>query len=89
MLMAKFGASPAMDAFFVAFRLPNMLRRLFAEGAFAQAFVPILARMREVEGDGQARQLVGKVATLMAVVLLFVSVLGVMLSPYLVYLIAS
>ena len=88
-LMAKFGASPAMDAFFVAFRLPNMLRRLFAEGAFAQAFVPILARMREVEGDGQARQLVGKVATLMAVVLLFVSVLGVMLSPYLVYLIAS
>jgi len=45
-----FGAGFATDAFFVAFRIPNLLRRLFAEGAFSQAFVPILAEVRNREG---------------------------------------
>ena len=48
---ANFGASAATDAFNVAFRIPNLLRRLFAEGAFSQAFVPILAESRSREGD--------------------------------------
>ena len=48
LIAAAFGASAATDAFNVAFRIPNLLRRLFAEGAFSQAFVPILAAAREV-----------------------------------------
>ncbi len=52
LLMAStFGASALTDAFNVAFRIPNLLRRLFAEGAFSQAFVPVLAGVRETEGD--------------------------------------
>ncbi len=46
-----FGAGIATDAFFVAFRIPNLLRRLFAEGAFAQAFVPILAEYKNRQGE--------------------------------------
>ena len=53
-----FGAGMATDAFFVAFRLPNLLRRLFAEGAFSQAFVPILAEYRNQRGDDETRPLV-------------------------------
>ena len=52
-----FGAGPLTDAFFVAFRLPNLLRRLFAEGAFSQAFVPVLAASKEKNGDEATRQL--------------------------------
>ena len=52
LLMASvFGASVFTDAFNVAFRIPNLFRRLFAEGAFSQAFVPVLAATREQEGD--------------------------------------
>ncbi|HLL12840.1 MAG TPA: lipid II flippase MurJ, partial [Rubrivivax sp.] len=53
-----FGASGATDAFNVAFRIPNLFRRLFAEGAFSQAFVPLLAATRQREGDDATRQLV-------------------------------
>ena len=49
---ATFGAGSQTDAFFVAFRLPNLLRRLFAEGAFSQAFVPVLGQIRAQQGDG-------------------------------------
>ena len=59
-----------MDAFEAAFRLPNILRRLFAEGAFSQAFVPIFAEYRRQRGDDETRALVGRVGTLLAVVLL-------------------
>ena len=51
LIAGAFGASALTDAFNVAFRIPNLLRRLFAEGAFSQAFVPILAATREREGD--------------------------------------
>jgi putative peptidoglycan lipid II flippase len=84
-----FGAGLQMDAFEAAFRLPNILRRLFAEGAFAQAFVPILAECQRQKGDAATRDLVGKVAGLLAVVLLIVSVVGVLAAPWLVYLLAS
>ena len=59
-----------MDAFEAAFRLPNILRRLFAEGAFSQAFVPIFAEYRRQRGADETRALVGRVGTLLAVALL-------------------
>ena len=51
LIASFFGASALTDAFNVAFRIPNLLRRLFAEGAFSQAFVPVLASTRETKGD--------------------------------------
>jgi putative peptidoglycan lipid II flippase len=86
---AVFGAGPAMDAFEAAFRLPNLLRRLFAEGAFSQAFVPILAEYRRARGHDATRDLVSRVATLMAIVLVVVTVVGVLAAPWLVYLLAG
>src|SRR5260221_247049 len=64
-----FGAGFAMDAFVVAFRIPNLLRRLFAEGAFSQAFVPVLGEYRGRKGDEATRELAGKVLAVLAVVL--------------------
>src|SRR5512139_511219 len=72
-----FGAGLATDAFFVAFRLPNLLRRLFAEGAFSQAFVPILAEYKTRNGEDETRLLVDRVATLLALVLVAVTAIGV------------
>jgi putative peptidoglycan lipid II flippase len=86
---AVFGAGPAMDAFEAAFRLPNLLRRLFAEGAFSQAFVPILAEYRRTRGHDDTRDLVSRVATLLAVALVFVTIIGVLAAPWLVYLLAG
>ena len=65
-----FGAGVQMDAFEAAFRLPNILRRLFAEGAFSQAFVPIFAEYRRQRGQEETRALIGRVGTLLAVALL-------------------
>lgn len=83
-----FGAGMANDAFVVAFRLPNLLRRLFAEGAFSQAFVPILAEYKNQLGAQEARQLVDRVASLLSLVLLAVTLLGMLLAPVLIYLTA-
>ncbi len=80
-----FGAGLATDAFFVAFRVPNLLRRLFAEGAFAQAFVPILADYRSREGEAGTKLLVDRTATLLALTLLGVSLLGIALAPVIIY----
>jgi putative peptidoglycan lipid II flippase len=84
-----FGAGLQMDAFEAAFRLPNLLRRLFAEGAFAQAFVPILAEYRRKRGIDATRRLVGNVGTLLAAVLIILSVVGSLAAPWLVYLLAG
>ncbi|MCX7179171.1 MAG: murein biosynthesis integral membrane protein MurJ [Proteobacteria bacterium] len=84
----SFGAGMATDAFFVAFRLPNLLRRLFAEGAFSQAFVPILAEYKNQRGGAEAKRLVDHVATLLALALLVVTALGIALTPLLIYLTA-
>ena len=84
-----FGAGPQTDAFFVAFRLPNLLRRLFAEGAFTQAFVPILAGTREASGEREARRIVDAVATVLFWSLLVVSIVGAIAAPVLVWMVAS
>ena len=81
----SFGAGMATDAFFVAFRLPNLLRRMFAEGAFSQAFVPILAEYRNKRGPDDTRRLADHVATLLFLVLLAVTLLGIALTPILIY----
>src|SRR5688572_22264944 len=77
----QFGVSPHTDAFLVAFRLPNLLRRIFAEGAFSQAFVPILSEFRSVRSAQDTRAFVDHVATLLALVLVLVSVVGVLAAP--------
>ena len=84
-----FGAGVQMDAFEAAFRLPNLLRRLFAEGAFSQAFVPILAEYRRKQGLDATRRLVGNVGTLLAFLLIALSVVGSLAAPWLVYLLAG
>ena len=80
-----FGAGLYTDAFFVAFRIPNLLRRLFAEGAFSQAFVPILAEYAAREGQAQAKLLVDRTATLLALALVVVTALGVAAAPVIIY----
>ena len=84
-----FGAGLQMDAFEAAFRLPNILRRLFAEGAFSQAFVPIIAEYKRQRGDAATHDLVSRVASLMAIALVLISILGVLAAPWLVYLLAG
>ena len=81
-----FGAGLMTDAFFVAFKLPNLLRRLFAEGAFSQAFVPILGEYKNRRGDGEAKRLVDRVATLLLLALVAITLLGMVGAPLLVYL---
>ncbi len=88
-IAATFGASALTDAFNVAFRIPNLLRRLFAEGAFSQAFVPLLGQVRARDGDEESRALIHAAATLLTWVLLMVSLLGVILAPLLVWAMAS
>lgn len=80
-----FGASLATDAFFVAFKIPNLLRRLFAEGAFSQAFVPILAEYRNQRGEQEARLLVDHVAAFLAIALFVVTVAGIAAAPAIIY----
>jgi putative peptidoglycan lipid II flippase len=89
LMAAMFGASAMTDAFNVAFRIPNLLRRLFAEGAFSQAFVPVLAASKERDGAAATGLLVNKVATVLAWALVLVSVVGVAAAPLLVYAMAS
>ena len=86
---ALFGTSAMMDAFQIAFRIPNLLRRLFAEGAFAQAFVPLLAATRAADGDASTRALVDAVASVLAWALLATCALGIVGAPVLVWLLAS
>ncbi len=89
LIAATFGASAATDAFNVAFRIPNLFRRLFAEGAFSQAFVPLMAATRARDGDAVAGDLIDAVATVLAWVLLVTCVLGVLAAPALVWAMGS
>ena len=81
-----FGASLATDAFVVAFRLPNLLRRLFAEGAFSQAFVPVLAEQKNKTSPEEVRSLIDRTATLLSLALVVTALLGMALAPVVVYL---
>ena len=86
LLIARaFGAGMMTDAFFVAFKLPNLLRRLFAEGAFSQAFVPILAEYKNKQGEAATHRLINQTASLLALVLAVVALVGVLGAPMLVY----
>ena len=89
LMAATFGASGLTDAFNVAFRIPNLFRRLFAEGAFSQAFVPALAHAKETEGEEATRKLIDAVATALTWALLVTCVIGVAAAPVLVWLLAS
>jgi putative peptidoglycan lipid II flippase len=80
-----FGAGLATDAFFVAFRLPNLLRRLFAEGAFSQAFVPVLAEQKNKTALEEVRCLIDGTATLLALALAATALLGIAIAPVVVY----
>ena len=80
-----FGAGAATDAFFVAFKLPNLLRRLFAEGAFSQAFVPIFGEYKNRKGHDETKLLVDHVATMLAIILFVVTLIGIIAAPVLVY----
>ena len=84
-----FGASDYTDAFNIAFRLPNLLRRLFGEGAFSQAFVPILAEYKSQKGDAATRTLVDHVANTLVWATLAASLVGIIGAPIVLYVIAS
>ena len=84
-----FGAGAYTDAFIVAFRIPNLLRRLFAEGAFSQAFVPILSEYKNKQGQEASKTLADHVANTLVWSTVAVSVLGIIGAPLFVYLIAT
>ena len=81
---AWFGSSPIMEAFIVAFRVPNLMRRFFAEGAFSQAFVPVISEYRTHKSHAETRELVSHAAGTLGVALFVVSALGVVAAPLLI-----
>ena len=86
-----FGAGALTDAFWVAFRIPNLLRRLFAEGAFSQAFVPILGQVRNehAEQPEAIRVLLDRVALTLFLALFVITLIGVIGAPWVVMAMAS
>src|SRR5690349_5019491 len=89
LIAALFKTGLVTDAFVVAFRIPNLLRRLFAEGAFSQAFVPVLGEVRQRRGEDATRELAGKVLAVLAFWLFVVTLIGIVAAPVVVYLSAS
>ena len=89
LVASLFGASAMTDAFNVAFRIPNLFRRLFAEGAFSQAFVPVLSASKTQQGEEKTRVLINHVATLLTWVLILTCIVGVAAAPLLVWAMAS
>jgi len=83
-----FGAGAVTDAFFVAFRIPNFLRRLFAEGAFSLAFVPVFAEYQTQHSRKELEELVDQVAGTLGVILLLITAAGVVAAPVLILLFA-
>jgi putative peptidoglycan lipid II flippase len=89
MVLAQFfGAAAGMDAFVIAFKIPNFMRRLFAEGAFSQAFVPVLAEYQKNKPANEVRLFIARVAGSLGTVLLGVTVVGVIAAPLIVWLFA-
>ena len=83
-----FGADGSTDAFFVAFKIPNFMRRLFAEGAFSQSFVPIFSEYKETRGFAELKDLINHVTGFLGSFLLLLSIAGSLAAPLLVYLFA-
>jgi putative peptidoglycan lipid II flippase len=89
MLIARlFGVDLATDAFFAAFKLPNFLRRLFAEGAFAHAFVPVLTDYKENRGQADLKGFIDRTAGTLALILFLITAAGVIAAPLLIMAIA-
>ncbi|NYT63607.1 murein biosynthesis integral membrane protein MurJ [Alcaligenaceae bacterium] len=89
LIASSFGAGPLTDAFWVAFRIPNLLRRLFAEGAFSQAFVPILGQVRNTRPHDEVRVLLDRVALLLTCALMLITLAGMVATPWVVSAMAS
>lgn len=89
MVLARlFGATPAADAFFVAFRIPSLLRELFAEGSMSSAFIPVFTEYRTMRGKQEAWELASAVFTTLLTIVTAVTLLGILVSPWLVQLLA-
>ncbi len=85
MVVARiFGAGMATDAFFVAFKIPNFMRRLFAEGAFSQSFVPVLSEYKTQREHDETKRLADDVAGTFGAVLLLITIIGVLAAPVLI-----
>ncbi len=87
-LASLFGADAGMDAFFVAFRIPNFMRRLFAEGAFSQAFVPVLAEYQKTRSSDDVRVFIARISGYLGAILTVVTTIGIVASPIIVFLFA-
>jgi len=85
----SFGANAITDAFWVAFRIPNFLRRLFAEGAFATAFVPVFTEVKETRSPAELRELMARVSGTLGGFLLLITALGLIFAPSLAYVFAG
>ncbi|HMK61822.1 MAG TPA: murein biosynthesis integral membrane protein MurJ [Dissulfurispiraceae bacterium] len=89
MILARFfGATGTSDVFFVAFRIPNLLRELFAEGSMSSAFVPVLTEYQTKQGDEEANRLVRTTFVFLFIVVGVICIAGIALAPYIVKLIA-
>lgn len=86
--LIMFGAGPLMDAFLVAYKIPNFLRRLTAEGAFSQAFVPVVSEYRVKREHAEVRALVSGVAGVFGTVLFVIAAVGAVAAPVLAFLFA-
>ena len=88
-IIAKyFGANGLSDAFLVAFRIPNFFRRLFAEGAFSQAFIPILADSKENQSDDELQEAINHIATKLLSVLVLITIVVILLAPLVMFIFA-
>lgn len=88
LLAAFLGAGPGMDAFVIAFRMPNFFRRLFAEGAFSQAFVPVLSEYRQKRREAEVKVFINRMAGTLSIVLFILTVIAVLITPVLVMIFA-
>ena len=88
MIASYFGAGSGMDAFLVAFKIPNFFRRLFAEGSFTQAFVPVLAQVKSTQTEKEVHHLIERVTGTLGVIVFLFSLLGSIFSPFIVALFA-
>ncbi|HEX5647130.1 MAG TPA: lipid II flippase MurJ, partial [Nitrospira sp.] len=89
MVLARlFGATPAADAFFIAFRIPSLLRELFAEGSMSSAFIPVFTEYRTTRSKQDAWELASAVFTTLLTIVTFVTIVGMVAAPWLVQLLA-
>ena len=84
-----FSAGPAADAFFIAFKIPSFMRRLFAEGAFSLAFVPVLTEYKNTKTQDEIRELINRAAGTLGLILLAVTIVGVIASPAIIAVVAA